>query len=37
MSDNEPIQQDPNQFREKLIFAVVAIVLIGGAKLILGW
>jgi len=37
MSDNEPIQQDPNQLREKFLFAVVAIILIGGAKLLLGW
>ncbi len=37
MSDLDTNQQDPNELKSKLIFAVVAVLLIGGAKIFLGW
>lgn len=37
MSDIETNQQDPNELKAKFIFAVVAFLLLGGAKFILGW
>lgn len=37
MSDLDTNQQDPNELKAKFIFAVVAMLLIGGAKVFLGW
>ncbi len=36
MSDNDTNQQDPNELKSKLIFAVVAIFMLACAKF-LGW
>ncbi len=37
MSDHDMNHQDPNELKSKFIFAVVALLLIGGAKVFLGW
>lgn len=37
MSDLDMNQQDPNELKAKLVFAVVAILLIAAAKVIFGW